>query len=149
MVRPPMVYGEGVKGNMLSLIRLVEKVPVLPFNYSENRRTVVGIENLLYMTKLIIDKSADGIYLGSDGESVSIKKIVETIGNGLGKKRTLVKFPTLIFNIMCKCKEGIMVRLFGTLAFKQEDGYSKIGYKPLMSMKKEIERMITSYREGI
>lgn len=148
MVRPPMVYGEGVKGNMLSLIKLVDRVPVIPFGYDNNRRTVVGIENLLHMTKLIIDKDADGIYLGSDGEPVSIKKIVETISEGLGKKRYLIKFPTPIFNLMCKVKEGVMVRLFGTLAFKQEDGYGKIGYVPVSGMREEIERMIKSYRVG-
>lgn len=146
VIRPPMVYGEGVKGNMLSLIKLIDKVSILPFNYDENRRTIVGIENLLYMTYLIINKKADGIYLGSDGKSVSIKDIVETISIGLMKKRTLVRFPNLVFSFMYKIKEGIMIRLLGTLAFNQKDDYRNIGYSPILTMKEEINRMTKRYK---
>lgn len=146
IIRPPLVYGEGVKGNMLSLIKLVNKCPILPFDYDNNRRTMVGIENLLYMTKLIIDKEADGIYIGSDLKDVSIKNITEAMEKGLNKKRIKIKLPTFIFNFLCKRKKNIMVRLYGTLAFQQEDGYKKINYKTKNSLEKEINIMTKDYR---
>lgn len=147
IVRPPMVYGEGVKGNMLSLIKLINILPVIPFNYDNNKRSVISTENLLYMTHLIIKNEADGIYLGTEGNSVSIKEIAESIEKGLGKKKINIKFPKLIFNIMCKIKPNIMVRLYGTLAFKQEDNYNKIGYKPKDSMDNQIKIMIQKFGE--
>ena len=58
IIRPPMVYGKGVKGNMESLIKLVKLLPILPFNYDKNRRSLVNIENLMYLTTLVIDKEA-------------------------------------------------------------------------------------------
>lgn len=129
IIRPPLVYGEGVKGNMLSLIKLVNKCPILPFDYDNNRRTMVGIENLLYMTKLIIDKEANGIYIGSDLKDVSIKNITEAMENKLNKKRLKIKIPSLIFKILCFSHKKIMVRVYGSLMFKQADNYIKIGYR--------------------
>ena len=147
IVRPPMVYGEGVKGNMLSLIKLINILPVIPFNYDNNKRSVISTENLLYMTHLIIRNEADGIYLGTEGDPVSIKEIAESIENGLGKKKINIKFPKFIFKLMCKIKPNIMVRLYGTLAFKQEDNYQNISYIPKENMVEGIKKMIKKFGE--
>ncbi|MGL5413909.1 NAD-dependent epimerase/dehydratase family protein [Cetobacterium sp.] len=146
IVRPPMVYGEGVKGNMLSLIKLINILPVIPFNYNQNKRSIISTENLLYMTHLIIENIADGIYLGTEGNPVSIKEISESIERGIGRRKINIKFPNFIFKILCKVKPNIMVRLYGTLAFKQEDNYEKIGYKPRLNMSDEIKLMIGDYK---
>lgn len=145
MVRPPMVYGEGVKGNMLSLMKLINLFPITPFNYEDNKRSITSTENLLYMTHLIIKNKADGVYLGTEGSPVSIKEIAESIEKGLGKKKINIKFPSFIFKLLCKIKPSIMVRLYGTLAFKQEDNYEKIKYKAKDSMDNQIKIMIEKF----
>lgn len=146
MVRPPMVYGEGVKGNMLSLMKLINILPIIPFDYDNNKRSIISTENLLYLTHLIIKNQADGIYLGTEGNPVSIKEIAESIEKGIGKKKINIKFPKFIFKLLCKIKLDIMVRLYGTLAFKQEDNYEKIGYKPRVNMYSQIKLMIGDYK---
>ncbi|MGL5458300.1 MAG: NAD-dependent epimerase/dehydratase family protein [Cetobacterium sp.] len=148
MVRPPMVYGEGVKGNMLSLMKLINILPIIPFNYDNNRRSVISTENLLYMTHLIIKNQAEGVYLGTEGNPVSIKEIAESIEKGLGKKKINIKFPRRIFKLLCKVKPNIMVRLYGTLAFKQENNYEKIKYKAKDSMSNQIKIMIEKFGEN-
>lgn len=148
MVRPPMVYGEGVKGNMLSLMKLINLLPIIPFNYDNNRRSVISTENLLYMTHLIIKNQADGVYLGTEGNPVSIKEIAESIEKGLGKRKINIKFPRHIFKLLCKVKPNIMVRLYGTLAFKQENNYEKIKYKAKDSMSNQIKIMIDKFGEN-
>ncbi|MGL5595668.1 MAG: NAD-dependent epimerase/dehydratase family protein, partial [Cetobacterium sp.] len=145
MVRPPMVYGEGVKGNMLSLMKLINILPIIPFNYDNNKRSIISTENLLYMTHLIIKNKVDGVYLGTEGSPVSIKEIAESIEKGLGKKKINIKFPSFIFKLLCKIKPDIMVRLYGTLAFKQEDNYSKISYKSQDTMDNQIKIMIEKF----
>lgn len=142
IIRPPMIYGPGVKGNMLSLIKLVDKLPILPFNYKENKRTIIGIENLLHLTNLVITKDASGIYLGTEGEPVSIYEIIKTIENGLNKKRINIRLPDCIFKILCKLKPNIIVRLYGSLAFKQENKYKQINYKIQKSMDNQIDDMM-------
>lgn len=145
VVRPPMVYGEGVKGNMLSLMKLINILPMIPFNYDNNRRSIISTENLLYMTHLIIKNKADGVYLGTEGNPVSIKQIAKSIEMGIGKKRVNIKLPNLIFKLIYKVKPNIMVRLYGTLAFTQEDNYIKIGYKSQDSMDNQIKIMIEKF----
>ncbi len=147
MVRPPMVYGEEVKGNMLSLMKLINILPIIPFDYDNNKRSIISTENLLYLTHLIIKNQADGIYLGTEGNPVSIKEIAESIEKGLGKKKINIKFPNFIFKLLCKTKPDIMVRLYGTLAFKQEDNYEKIGYESKDSMNNQIKIMIEKFGE--
>lgn len=147
IIRPPMVYGVGVKGNMLSLIKLINILPVIPFNYSDNRRSIISTENLLYMTHLIIQNEADGVYLGTEGNPVSIKEIAKSIENRLKKKKINIRFPNIIFKILYKLKPSIMVRLYGTLAFKQEDNYEKISYKPKDNMDNQIKIMINKFGE--
>lgn len=147
IIRPPMVYGVGVKGNMLSLIKLINVLPIIPFNYSDNRRSIISTENLLYMTHLIIQNEADGVYLGTEGNPISIKEIAESIENGLKKKRINIKFPNIIFRILYKLKPNIVVRLYGTLAFKQENNYEKINYKPKDNMDNQIKIMIDKFGE--
>lgn len=139
VIRPPMVYGPGVKGNMLSLIKLVDKLPILPFNYGENKRSIVYIGNLLLLTDLVIKNKKHGIFIPQDENPVSIKEIVEGIAEGLGKKRTLIKFPSVIYKLLCKIKPDVMVRLYGTLAFSNTES-KKIGMKyGLKTMVREYE----------
>ncbi|MGL5086871.1 MAG: NAD-dependent epimerase/dehydratase family protein [Clostridium sp.] len=142
IIRPPMVYGKGVKGNMLSLVKLIDKLPILPFGYDKNKRSIINAENLLYMTHLIIKNEASGIYLGTEGAPVSIKEIATSIQKGLGKKKLNIVLPNFIFKILCKIKPSIMVRLFGTLAFRQENNYQKIGYRSQEKMDEQVRLMI-------
>ncbi|MGL6064745.1 MAG: NAD-dependent epimerase/dehydratase family protein [Fusobacteriaceae bacterium] len=142
IIRPPMVYGKGVKGNMQSLVKLIDKLPILPFGYNENKRSIISAENLLYMTHLVIKNEANGIYLGTEGAPVSIKEMATSIEKGLGKKRINLVLPNFVFKILCKIKPDIMVRLFGTLAFRQEDNYQKIGYEANESMDNQMKLMI-------
>lgn len=128
IVRPPMVYGIGVKGNMLSLIKLVDKCPVLPFNYVEFKRSIVYIDNLLEITKKMIMEEITGIIIPQDIGCVSIKEIIEGISEGLGKKRILFKFPNVIFRLLVIIKPSIMVRLYGGLQFKN-NGLGRINSK--------------------
>jgi UDP-glucose 4-epimerase len=134
-IRPPMIYGIGVKGNMINLIKLIKKLPILPFYYDENKRTIVSMINLLDATKQVIDKKEKGIYIPTDGEAVSIKEMVEGVGEGLNKKIILIKFPNFIYKLLCKVKPNIMVRLYGSLQFKGNN-------QPIENMKDGLREMI-------
>lgn len=120
VIRPPMVYGEGVKGNMDSLIKLVKFCPVLPFNYDKNRRSMVEINRLLNYTKYIIDTNFTGVFIPLDEKNISLKEIVERIEKELNIKRINIPIVKPLFSILCKIKPNIMVRLYGSLQFKNK-----------------------------
>lgn len=128
IIRPPMVYGKGVKGNMESLIKLVKMLPILPFNYDKNRRSLVNIENLMYLTTLVIDKEASGVFLPLDEKNISLKEIVEGIEKAYNLKRINIPMIQPIFWLLTKVKPNIMVRLFGTLQFDNRLTKEKLGY---------------------
>lgn len=128
IIRPPMVYGKGVKGNMESLIKLVKMLPILPFNYDKNRRSLVNIENLMYLTTLVIDKEASGVFLPLDEKNISLKEIVEGIEKAYNLKRINIPMIQPLFWLLTKLKPNIMVRLFGTLQFDNQLTKEKLGY---------------------
>ena len=138
IIRPPMVYGKGVKGNMESLIKLVKMLPILPFNYDKNRRSLVNIENLMYLTTLVIDKEASGVFLPHDEKNISLKEIVEGIEKAYNLKRINIPMIQPIFWLLTKLKPNIMVRLFGTLQFDNKLTREKLGYIPKL---KYVERI--------
>lgn len=142
VIRPPMVYGKGVKGNMESLIKLVKRVPILPFNYTKNRRSFVNIANLLYLTSLVIDKEREGIFLPLDERPLSLKEMIEGIEEGLKIKRIKAPMIQPFFWILTKLKPNIMVRLYGSLQFDNRKTKEKLEYVPLINYEKGIKNML-------
>lgn len=146
VIRPPMVYGKGVKGNMESLIKLVKKLPMLPFNYTKNRRSFVNIDNLLYLTSLVIDKEKEGIFLPLDEKSLSLKEMIEGIEEGLKIKRIKIPMIQPFFWILTKIKPNIMVRLYGSLQFDNGETKEKLKYVPLISYEKGMKNMLKNLK---
>lgn len=146
VIRPPMVYGKGVKGNMQSLIKLIEKIPIVPFNYEKNRRSFVNIENLMYLTFLVISKEKEGIFLPLDEKNISLKEIFQGIEKGMNKKRINIKLIQPFFWILVKTKPNIMVRLYGSLQFENKLTKEKLGYIPKISYEDGLRKMIGEKR---
>ncbi|WP_349763460.1 NAD-dependent epimerase/dehydratase family protein [Fusobacterium sp. SYSU M8D902] len=142
VIRPPMVYGKGVKGNMESLIKLIKRVPILPFNYSKNKRSLVNIENLMYLTTLVIDKEGQGVFLPLDEKNLSLKEIVEGIEKAYGLKRINIPMIQPFFWLLTKLKPNIMVRLYGSLQFENKETREKLGYIPKIDYINGIKNMI-------
>lgn len=130
IIRPPMVYGKGVKGNMESLIKLIKICPILPFKYTKNRRSLVNIENLMHLTTLVIDKQAEGIFLPLDEKNLSLFEIVSGIEKAYDLKRINIPLISPLFWILCKIKPSIMIRLYGSLQFENKKTQKKLKYIP-------------------
>lgn len=142
IIRPPMVYGKGVKGNMESLIKLIKKLPILPFNYVKNRRSLVNIENLMYLTSLVIDKEAGGVFLPLDEKNLSLKEIFEGIEKAYDLKRINIPLIQPFFWLFTNLKPNIMVRLYGSLQFENKETQKTLNYIPKISYENGIRKMI-------
>lgn len=84
IIRPPMVYGKNCKGNFQKLINLVRLVPIFP--KSENRRSMIYIDNLSNYIKLCIDKSQRGVFHPQNREYVCTDDMVRHIAEAMGKR---------------------------------------------------------------
>lgn len=95
IVRLPLVYGPGVKGNMLRLFDAVWRGIPLPVGGIPNERSLLGIDNLVGFTLRILDQPVQSSrpFLLSDGEAPSTESLVRMIGSALGRDPRIVKFP--------------------------------------------------------
>jgi nucleoside-diphosphate-sugar epimerase len=91
ILRPPLVYGPGVKANLLALFRAIAAGWPLPLAAVKNRRSLVFVGNLA--DALVRGLLADGTFLVSDNGAVSTPQLCEEIGTALGRRAHLFPFP--------------------------------------------------------
>lgn len=141
IIRTPIVYGYGVKANIKSLINLVNKVPLLPFGKTENKRSMVYIGNLSHLVNEVITQQKSGIFLASDDEAISTSRLIELIAKNLDKKVYLVKIP--FFESLLKIlKPSFHKRLYGSLEVDNSITKEKLNLKNPYSVEEGIGMMI-------
>ncbi|MEA3421890.1 MAG: SDR family oxidoreductase, partial [Acidobacteriota bacterium] len=119
ILRPPLVYGPGVKANFLRLVNMVKIGIPLPFGCIKNRRSLIYIGNLVDAIKTcMIDPHAAGkTYLVSDGEDVSTPELIRRIGAAFRRRALLLPVPVWIMRIAGRIvgKSNEVERLVGSL----------------------------------
>lgn len=117
ILRPPMIYGKGSKGNYPKLARLAQKIPIFPD--IENERSMLYIENLCEFIRLMIDNEEKGIFFPQNEEYVKTTELVKTIAEVYGKKMRLTK----VFNGLIRWgskKVSAVNKVFGSLVYEKE-----------------------------
>ena len=117
ILRPPMIYGKGSKGNYPKLARLAQKTPIFPD--IENERSMLYIENLCEFIRLMIDNEARGIFFPQNEEYIKTTELVKTIAEVYGKKMRLTK----VFNGLIRwgSKKVLAInKVFGSLVYEKE-----------------------------
>jgi nucleoside-diphosphate-sugar epimerase len=148
ILRTPLVYGEGVTANMNSLIRLIETVPVLPFNKVYNKRSFTYIENLVGFIDQIILKKSSGVFIAIDGKAISTTELLNYISKHLGKRIILFKLPGIIIRIGKSIIPRIFDRLYGSLEVDNTKTLKDLDFKPPFTTDEGIRRMILAYKKG-
>ena len=126
IVRPPMVYGPGCKGNFPRLVKLAQKTPIFP--QIENKRSMIYIENLCSFFAQIIENESSGVFMPQNSEYVNTTHLVRTIRELQGRKMR----ETRLFNLPIKLTARFVSplrKLFGSLIYSQCDtSYNVIGF---------------------
>jgi UDP-glucose 4-epimerase len=147
IVRTPLVYGENVKANMHSILKLVYSFPVLPLGKINNKRSFTSVENLVGFIDRIIEKRASGIFIAMDEKSLSTTELVKLIAKYLNKKIILFKLPNFIIKIGILLIPQIFNRLFGSFEMNNEKTLNTLDYKASISSEEGIKKMIHSYKQ--
>lgn len=114
ILRPPMIYGQGCKGNYNELRRLALKLPVFP--YVKNQRSMLYIENLCAFIKQVVDSNSSGIMFPQNSEYVNTSDMAKCIGKFSTKRVRLIKgFGWLIK--FCSLFVGKLRKAFGSLTY--------------------------------
>jgi len=146
IIRPALVYGEGVKANMLDLIRLVERWPLLPFGNISNKRNFVYTENLIAYLDRVIELRSSGIFIAIDPYSISTTDLITYIARYLQRKVLLIHMPPLFVKILKLFIPGIIIRLFGSLEFDNSRTIRLLDFKVPFTTEEGIRRTILAYK---
>lgn len=117
ILRPPMIYGKGCKGNYVTLAKLARKLPVFP--WVENQRSMLYIENMAEFVRLVVDDEAEGIFCPQNNEYVNTSEMVNLIAHANGKGILMVKGVTWALKLMSHVT-GLVDKAFGSLCYDQE-----------------------------
>lgn len=134
IIRPPLVYGPGVRANFEKLFWLVNKDLPLPFKAVKNKRSLVSVFNLcdLIITCLNNSRAAGEVFLVSDGIDYSLRDLIELMGKTSGKYPHLLYVPVGLMRFGAKIlgKGDYAQRLFGNLHVDINKTKNLLGWKP-------------------
>ncbi|WP_198246787.1 UDP-glucose 4-epimerase family protein [methane-oxidizing endosymbiont of Gigantopelta aegis] len=144
IIRPPLVYGPGVKANFAAMMKWVNKGIPLPFGAIHNKRSLVALDNLVSFIIHCIDhpKAANEIFLISDGEDVSTTELLRKVAKALDNPPRLVPVPVSWMRFVAKLlgKEQVANRLFGSLQVDSAKARELLGWKPVITMDEQLRK---------
>lgn len=107
IIRPPLIYGPGVKGNLALLAKAIDKGLPLPLGSIKNQRDMLSLNNLIDLIRTCVDHpaAAGQVFLCCDNEPVSTPQLISLIANGRKKDVRLWRVPVSILNLLA-CLTG-------------------------------------------
>lgn len=146
IIRPPLVYGPGVKANFASMMCwLTRGVPLPLAAVTENRRSLVALDNLvdLIVTCLANPAAANQTFLVSDGEDLSTAKLLKLMGVALGHPARLFYIPPVLLKLGAAVvnKSGIYQRLCGSLQLDIAKTCQQLGWSPPITVDEGLRRV--------
>jgi nucleoside-diphosphate-sugar epimerase len=143
IVRPPLVYGPGVKANFLTMMRWLQRGVPLPLGAIHNQRSLVGLDNLvdLLETCLAHPAAANQTFLASDGHDVSTTELLAALAMALQVKARLLPLPQpwLERALALAGRQEIAKRLCGNLAVDTEKIRTLLGWTPPYSLAQGLQ----------
>jgi len=138
IVRPPLVYGPGVRANFLRLLQLVDTGLPLPFGSIRNRRSFVFVGNLVALLRRCAEHpaAAGKTFLAADGEDLSTPELARRMAKALGRASRLVPFPPFL----------LPSKLAGSLVVDASEARSLLQWLPPYSVDEGLARTAAAYR---
>lgn len=149
IIRPPLVYGSGVKGNFLNMMEWISRSIPLPLGNIKNRRSLIALDNLVDLLVVCIrhTNAANQIFLASDDEDLSTSEICIRIGIALHKPARLFSIPVtwLYFFLVALNRRGIADRLCLSLCVDISKTKRLLGWTPKVGISDGLAAAAHSY----
>lgn len=145
IIRPPLVYGPGVKANFAELMRAVQRGWPLPLGLVRNLRSLVALENLVdfIRTCMTHPKAANQTFLVSDGQDVSTPELVRAMAQAMQRPARLLPAPVWVLQTAASVlgKSGAMQRLCGNLQLDISKAREVLGWHPPLTVQQGLQKM--------
>ncbi len=151
VIRPPLIYGVGVKANFLSMMQMVKRNIPLPLGAIYNKRSFVYIDNLVSLIMKCIDHpaAANQVFLVSDGDDLSTTELLRGCAAALGVKSILVPIPQKWIETLAGWigKKDVAQRLCGNLQVDIAKARTLIDWTPPINVEEGLKATATSFNE--
>jgi UDP-glucose 4-epimerase len=150
IIRPPLVYGPGVKANFAVMMRWLKRGIPLPLGAIHNQRSLVALDNLvdLLVTCLTHPAAANQTFLVSDGDDVSTTELLRRMGQALGCPARLMPVQVSLLKLAAAmvCKRDVAQRLCGSLQVDIEKTRRVLGWTPPISLDEGLKKAGEAYK---
>lgn len=150
IVRPPLVYGPGVKGNFIRLLATIDKGIPLPLASVRNKRSLIYLGNIVdaLIACASHPNAAGKTYLVRDGEDISSPELVRQIGMALGKPARLFPVPIALLRGLGRLfgKSEAVERIAGSLCVNADLISKELGWKPMFTLKQGLQATMLWHR---
>lgn len=148
IIRPPLVYGPGAPGNFGSLVRWVGKGIPLPLGAIHNRRSLVGIDNLVDLIVRCIDHpaAANQVFLAGDGHDLSTTELLRLVGDAMGRPARLIPVPAGVLKLSAALlgRKAMAQRLLGSLQVDISQTCETLDWQPPFTVEEGLKRCFLS-----
>ncbi len=152
VLRPPLVYGPGVKANFASLIGIINRGLPLPLASIHNKRSFVSIDNLIdcITTTLQSSNAAGQTFLVSDGDDLSTPQLIRSIASALHKSPNLVPFPSALLKLAATTvgKRSAFDRLCGSLTVDIALTKQNLSWTPPFTVQDSLQRTVDAFTQS-
>jgi nucleoside-diphosphate-sugar epimerase len=149
IIRPPLVYGPGVKANFQKLMGLVAKGMPLPLGAVDNQRSMLALDNLVsFISETILNPLASNQrFLLSDGKDVSTTQLLKLLAKGMGKSSLLIPIPMFILRTAAQFlgASSAADRLLGSLQIDSSKARQLLQWQPPLSVEEGIAIAAKAY----
>jgi nucleoside-diphosphate-sugar epimerase len=152
IIRPPIVYGPGVKASFRNLFQVVDKGVPLPLSALEsNRRSFVAVSSLIDLISLCLDHpaAANQTFHVSDDDDISTAELLRRMGKALGRPVRNLPIPQALLKTGLRLlgKGDWVDKLCGDLRVDISETKRLLGWKPKVTMEEELARTAQWWRE--
>jgi nucleoside-diphosphate-sugar epimerase len=144
IIRPPLVYGPGVRANFLRLMKVVMLGVPLPLGAIDNRRSMVALDNLIDLIETCLNHPAavNQTFLASDGEDLSTRVLFQRTALALGRPARVIPVPMRVLWTMARLfgMSGFAQRLCGSLQVDISKTRKSLGWSPPVSVDESLHK---------
>ena len=153
IIRPPLVYGPGVRANFAAMMRWLQRGVPLPLGAIHNQRSLVSLDNLIDLIVTCINHpaAANQTFLVSDGEDVSTTELLRRMGNALGHPARLVPVPAGLLKLGAAMigRADMAQRLCGSLQVDIEKTRCLLGWCPPITLDEGLKRAAVGKQNSV
>ncbi|MFN3565709.1 MAG: UDP-glucose 4-epimerase family protein [Burkholderiaceae bacterium] len=149
IVRPPLVYGPGVKANFLALMRALHRGVPMPLGAIHNKRTLVALDNLVDLIAACVSHpaAANALFLAGDAEDLSTTELARRLAAALGVRPRLLPVPARLFEAGARIigAGALAHRLCRCLQIDTSAARERLGWSPPVSVDEALRRTATHF----